>query len=1059
MSSRGTNPIPGSAEEDLPNLSPGDTTETFSDGPQLVVHGAALRRYTLLEEIAVGGMGIVYRATDAALGREVAVKVLRDLFAPHSSAASRFVDEARIAGQLQHPGIPAIHDVGVGPDGRPFLAMKLIKGRTLEELLRDRTHPSADRGLFVGVFEQICQAVGFANAHQVIHRDLKPSNIMVGPFGEVQVMDWGLAKVLTANPREVLASDAALTTEIRSLRDLEGAATHAGSVLGTPAFMPPEQAAGAVDQVDRQSDVFGLGAILAVILTGSPPFVADTAEATRVLAAQGRVQDCFGRLDRCGAEPDLVALCKRCLSPEKADRPRDGGEVALAVAGLRAQADERARQAELDRVRAEGERAKAEAEAREQRKRRRAQAAFGMALLAAVAMVAFGLWREERRTTNMARERAAARASARERLKSVLDRAATAFRQDHPVEAGAALDRAGDLLDDANAHELRELYDDLRADQFTVAELDRVWSRANSIVDDRVPGATRRAGGLLRFDEDAARTGYPAAFAARGLNVLANHDYSAAAARISRSAIRDRLIAALDDWLPVAAPADRRWLCDLLAQTDPDPARNNVRGAHNEPARLPTLFARPTADAALQVAARAATSPAVPAAQALQVLRAAAARRPDDFRILYAAGLRTLGSDPSAAAGYFRAATSLRPDNLAAVEALGVAVHTSGKYPEAALYFMRAIELDRGFGSAYLNLADAIKLGADPAPFVAYFQREVERDSRQAMPYFGLGMALRDKDPRRAAEAFRKSIAIDDSFAMAHNYLGNVLRGRAQPDEVIQCYRRAIERDKTFAFPHYNLASILFHAKRDLPGAIAEYQEALRLFPEHTFSHLELAEALAVQGDLPGAAAHLRRVIEINPNFTDAYRRLGYLHLQTKDAAAAVEIFRTCVRRLPTWHVGYDGLLQALGSQGANAEGVRVYQEAMLRADQSWPDEVLRRLRYNAACCAVLAGTGAGKDAPPAADRFIFRQQALDWLRTELRTYEKIADSHSAKVGAAIDKALNHWLNDQDLAPVRNVDAVGLLPAAEQDAWKQLWLDVRRLLATASADRSAAARK
>ena len=153
----------------------------------------------LLEEIAQGGMGIVYRATDAALGREVAVKMLRDRFAD-SSAARRFVDEARIAGQLQHPGIPAIHDVGVGLDGRPFLAMKLIKGRTLDELLRDRPDPGADRGRFAAVFEQICQAVGFAHAHQVIHRDLKPPNIMVGSFGEVQVMDWGLAKVLTANP-------------------------------------------------------------------------------------------------------------------------------------------------------------------------------------------------------------------------------------------------------------------------------------------------------------------------------------------------------------------------------------------------------------------------------------------------------------------------------------------------------------------------------------------------------------------------------------------------------------------------------------------------------------------------------------------------------------------------------------------------------------------------------------------------------------------------------------------------------------------------------------------
>src|SRR5262249_62073609 len=131
-----------------------------------------------------------------------------------------------------------------------------------------------------------------------------------------------------------------------------------------------------------RSDVFGRGGILCAILTGKPPFAAATAAAAIEMSADKRLGPSFARLDGCGAEPGLVALCKRCLAPEKADRPRNAGEVAKAVAGLRAAADERARRAELDRVRAEGERAKAEAEAREQRKRRRAQAALGVAVAA-----------------------------------------------------------------------------------------------------------------------------------------------------------------------------------------------------------------------------------------------------------------------------------------------------------------------------------------------------------------------------------------------------------------------------------------------------------------------------------------------------------------------------------------------------------------------------------------------------------------------------------------------------------------------------------------------------
>jgi tetratricopeptide (TPR) repeat protein len=366
-------------------------------------------RYRIQAEIGRGGMGVVYRATDTVLGREVAVKVLHDEIRPGSQAARRFLGEARIAGQLQHPGIPAVHDLCTLADGRPLLAMRLIKGRTLDELLK---HRGPDAPNLVAVFEQACQAVGYAHAHKVVHRDLKPSNVMVGAFGEVQVMDWGLAKVLgeTVSPEEPAAAPLAPkpATAIDSDRE-EGDATRTGSVLGTPAFMPPEQAIGAVDQVDARSDVFGLGAILCSILTGSPPFVGPNPEATRQLAARARLEDAFARLDASGWEPELVALCKRCLSPEPANRPQNGGEVAVAVAGLRWAAEQRARSAELDRVRAE-------TQAAEQRRRRRVLAAAAGAVIVALAAAAgVSLWQAQvaRAEANNARNAEAAANAAR----------------------------------------------------------------------------------------------------------------------------------------------------------------------------------------------------------------------------------------------------------------------------------------------------------------------------------------------------------------------------------------------------------------------------------------------------------------------------------------------------------------------------------------------------------------------------------------------------------------------------------------------------------------------
>jgi WD40 repeat protein/serine/threonine protein kinase len=358
-------------------------TNAYSEAQPCTTAGVTLagpQGYELLDEVGRGGMGIVYRARDVALGRDVAVKLLADRYSLDSHAAQRFLNEARITGQLQHPGIPAVHQVGHLPDGRPFLAMKLIKGCTLETVLKDRPGLSAERGRLLAVFEAVCQAVGYAHAHRVIHRDLKPANVMVGAFGEVQVMDWGLAKVLDEKGAAP-AEDGSAPEVTRAWTQVSptpeaGSHTQAGSLVGTPAFVPPEQAAGELAKVDERADVFGLGALLAVILTGKPPYVGESFEAVRVLAVRGKLDDCLARLEACGAEPELVSLCRQCLAFEPADRPRDAGEVAQAVARLRSAAEERARTAERDK-------AAADARSEEQRRKRRWQlAAAGLVVVA-----------------------------------------------------------------------------------------------------------------------------------------------------------------------------------------------------------------------------------------------------------------------------------------------------------------------------------------------------------------------------------------------------------------------------------------------------------------------------------------------------------------------------------------------------------------------------------------------------------------------------------------------------------------------------------------------------
>ena len=391
-------------------------TVVATENPQTGFGAISPPGYLLHSEIGRGGMGVVYYGRDNALNRDVAVKVLQDRYSHEGSAAHRFVEEAGITSQLQHPGIPPIHQVGTLPDGRPFLVMKLIKGSTLDQLLDERVDLTFERSRFLSIFEQLCLAVGYAHSCGVIHRDLKPANVMVGKFGEVQVMDWGLAKVVTPSSGTD-RGEVPVGTAIRSIREL-GNETQAGAVLGTPSFMPPEQAGGEVERVDRRSDVFALGGILCVILTGKPPYTGLNTNEIHLKAIRGETSEAFARLHACDAEAELVALCKGCLSRDPVERETDAGKLAEAIAAFRAGADQRARQAELDCVQAEGELRAAEERVAEQRRRRRWQLALVGSLLAFVTATGIGTWLTQKQITN--RERVeSARSRAEEELKRV----------------------------------------------------------------------------------------------------------------------------------------------------------------------------------------------------------------------------------------------------------------------------------------------------------------------------------------------------------------------------------------------------------------------------------------------------------------------------------------------------------------------------------------------------------------------------------------------------------------------------------------------------------------
>jgi eukaryotic-like serine/threonine-protein kinase len=313
-------------------------------------------RYLIGVEIGRGGVGVVHAGWDVQLQREVAIKILSEDHRDKPEIMQRFVEEARITSRLQHPGIVAIHELGLLSDNRPFFVMRIVRGETLDQILKRRGESSGDIPRLLGIFLQVCQAIAYAHSLGVIHRDLKPANIMVGPFGVVKVMDWGLAKALDEPELPDAIAAARAVAELGAVDAVPDAGpgeqglhrTQVGTVFGTPAYLPPEQARGEIGRIDKRADVFGLGSILCEILTGSPPYTGASGREIYRQAARADSVPLFSRLNDCQVPIDLITLAKWCLSSDRDDRPRDANDV---VEVLTSYLQSNQRRAEQDLVR------------------------------------------------------------------------------------------------------------------------------------------------------------------------------------------------------------------------------------------------------------------------------------------------------------------------------------------------------------------------------------------------------------------------------------------------------------------------------------------------------------------------------------------------------------------------------------------------------------------------------------------------------------------------------------------------------------------------------------
>jgi serine/threonine-protein kinase len=325
---------PGEVREALASLHDADIQHSL-DGFGPAPSGTAIQttafqpegrgRYTLLNLHAKGGIGKVWLAHDGDLGRDVALKELLPERASHPAVLARFLEEARITGQLEHPGIVPVYELTRHAGSQqPFYTMRFLKGRTLTEAVKSyhqqrtagRTGPADLRELLMALVG-VCNAVAYAHSRGVLHRDLKPSNIILGDFGEVMILDWGLAKIVGA-----VDDSSQLPVDVEESGRGE---TIQGQVLGTPAYMAPEQAEGRLDRIDQRSDVYGLGAILYEILTAQPPFRGSDTKS--VLSRVIHELPATPRQLVARTPAALEAVCLKALAKKQAERYASAREL------------------------------------------------------------------------------------------------------------------------------------------------------------------------------------------------------------------------------------------------------------------------------------------------------------------------------------------------------------------------------------------------------------------------------------------------------------------------------------------------------------------------------------------------------------------------------------------------------------------------------------------------------------------------------------------------------------------------------------------------------------
>lgn len=1006
----------------------------------------------LLGEIARGGMGVILRGQETDLRRDVAIKVLQQRFAKHPEVLARFVEEAQIGGQLQHPGIVPVYQLGVLADERPYFTMKLVKGETLAARLLQRREGPEERRRLLDIFLSICHTMAYAHSRRVVHRDLKPANVMVGAFGEVQVVDWGLAKVMArggvADERRASAVGQATVSLIQTLRTEPGSAgaSVAGSVIGTPSYMPPEQARGAVDELDERSDVFSLGAILCELLTGQPPYGTEFRTAL-IKAATADLAEARQRLAACGADAALVQLCERCLAPAPTARPRDAGELVVALQQYLAAVEQRVHDAQLAAVAAT---TRAEAA----RKTRNLTVA-----LAATALLALGvggggyLW---------VRSQAEVRLQAGlERVRAALEEAALLRGQQRWTEAAASARVAVDLLPaeapTAFAASVREELAQSEARVRSEREASERAVATSRLLAELRAIAEPDGGRYAPTDWTRVDARFAAICVAHGLQPDAAEPV--ALASLQGRGVDEELAQSLIEWAAVRRKkGDQEGsarLFRLAMRLDPDPDRVALRSA--------VLGGNADAVVALAKSPQLLEASAATLVEVVRSLRAvgrsqaeldlqakACLRHPDDALLAFeVAAAFSAGKQPEQAVRLLHGAMALRPDALPVRRTLASLYELELQDPVKAETFVRE-SLRRQPGDAYLHQRLASSLLAqeryDPLGIPLTRQPSTPRrdeavaNLRMALQFgahpdyhqvlantlAGLGRFEESVAEAQAGLALAQRIPCDaETQSALYHTLGGALNRLSRFEESVAALRQAVAFGPESPHAVCGLAKAL--AVTDRAAGLATVEAFLARHPDVALAHDTHSGLLVTARRWPEAIAAAERAIAADPGDARYWVAAVSSAAAAGEAGKALQLSEAGLAR----HPGQWELLDQQCELMLTAGRAKELQQRLA--------DLLARDPRNASALGALGRLASAADDHPAAMRH-YRQAVEAGLATSA-AYTNLADATARVEGprAALpirDRAIELWPALASLYYWRARDhlALGQLPQALADA-------------------------